>query len=136
MKDPTRGQAVLDKIWTNMSLVYAKPIILFELGTSDHNMFFIKPNNESIIDTGSIVCVTIRCMNSDNKARFAEMLRAVKWENLFRMKSCNEQYICHKLESGCTSRQWFVVKRRFYVGESYMLYNLYKKETPKRYINL
>ena len=38
------------KIWTDMSLVYAKPIILCELGTSDHNMAFIKPNNESIID--------------------------------------------------------------------------------------
>ena len=71
---------------------YAKLIILSELGTSDHNMFFIKPNNESIIDTGSIVRVTIRCMNSDNKARFAEMLGAVKWETMFRMKSCNEQY--------------------------------------------
>ena len=89
VKDPTRGQAVLDKIWTNMSLVYAKPIILSELGTSDHNMVFIKPNNESIIDTGSIVRVTVRCMNSDNKAKFAEMLQAVKWETMFRMKSCS-----------------------------------------------
>ena len=44
--------------------------------------------------------------------------------------------VCHKLESGCTSRTWFVVKRGFYVGESFMLYNLYKKETPKRYNNL
>ena len=76
--------------------MYAKPIILSELATSDHNMFFIKPNNESIIGTGSIVRVTIRCMNSDNKARFAEMLRAVKWETMFRMKSCNEQYIFYE----------------------------------------
>ena len=96
VKDSTRGQAVLVKIWTNMSPVYAKPIILSELGTSDHNMVFIKPNNESIIDTCSIVRVTIRCMNSDNKARFAEMLRAVKWETMFRMKSCNEQYIFYE----------------------------------------
>ena len=59
-------------------------------------MVFIKPNNESIMDTGSIVRVTIKCTNSDNKARFAKMLRAVKWETMFRMKSRNEQYIFYE----------------------------------------
>ena len=34
----TRGNAVLDKIWTNMDNVYMSPVTLSELGTSYHNM--------------------------------------------------------------------------------------------------
>ena len=34
----TRGNAVLDKIWTNMDKLYISPITLSELGKSDHNM--------------------------------------------------------------------------------------------------
>ena len=38
-----RGNAVLDKIWTNMDNVYMSPVTLSELGTSDHNMVLLKP---------------------------------------------------------------------------------------------
>ena len=39
----TRGQAILDKIRTNMNMVYSKPVTVAELGTSDHNMVLLKP---------------------------------------------------------------------------------------------
>ena len=35
---------------------------------------------------------TIRCMSSDNRAKFSAMLSAVRWETMFRMRSCEEQF--------------------------------------------
>ena len=48
---PTRGNNILDKVFTNISMYYAEPAILPPIGKSDHNCIFIhsKPN---IIDTG------------------------------------------------------------------------------------
>ena len=37
----TRGNAVLDKIWTNMDKLYMSPITLSDLGKSDHNMVLL-----------------------------------------------------------------------------------------------
>ena len=39
VKVATRGQAILDKIWTNVNMVYYKPVTVAELGTSDHNIY-------------------------------------------------------------------------------------------------
>ena len=36
VKKATRNKAILDKIWTNMAPVYEVPVVLDELGTSDH----------------------------------------------------------------------------------------------------
>ena len=48
----TRGNAVLDKIWTNMDNVYMSPVTLSELGTSDHNMVLLKPGSRLHRRTG------------------------------------------------------------------------------------
>ena len=40
----TRGQATLDKIWTNMVEVYTPPVTISELGTSDHSMVLWNQN--------------------------------------------------------------------------------------------
>ena len=37
----TRNGAILDKIWSNMSPVYAHPAVLSELGSSDHRMVLL-----------------------------------------------------------------------------------------------
>ena len=37
VKVANRGQAILDTVWTNMNMVYSKPVTVAELGTSDHN---------------------------------------------------------------------------------------------------
>ena len=36
----TRGQATLDKIWTNMNGFYSTPVSISELGSSDHCMVY------------------------------------------------------------------------------------------------
>ena len=56
----TRGNAVLDKIWTNMDKLYMSPITLSELGKSDHNMVLLKPGGSLPCSTGSVMRVTTR----------------------------------------------------------------------------
>ena len=34
----TRGDAILDQFWTNMTELYQSPVSISELGKSDHNM--------------------------------------------------------------------------------------------------
>ena len=55
----TRGNAVLDNIWTNMENVYMSPVTLSELGTSDHNVVLLKPGSSLPRSTGSVMRVTI-----------------------------------------------------------------------------
>ena len=81
----TRGQAILDKIWTNMEEVYTPPVIISELGSSDHNMVLLKPKAKSSVDTGSVTRIAVRCMGPTEKAIFNMALSAIKWEPLFRM---------------------------------------------------
>ena len=56
----TRGNAVLDKIWTNMDKLYMSPITLSELGKSDHNMVLLKTGGSLPCSTGSVTRVTPR----------------------------------------------------------------------------
>ena len=86
----TRGNAVLDKIWTNMDNVYMSPVTLSELGTSDHNMVLLKPGSRLPRSTGSVMRVTIRAMGENEKALFDRALSAVSWEPLFRLDTFNK----------------------------------------------
>ena len=88
----TRGQAILDKIWTNMEEVYTPPVTISELGSSDHNMVLLKPKAKSSVDTGCVTRLTVRCMGPKEKATFNMALSAIKWEPLFRLDSCADQY--------------------------------------------
>ena len=88
----TRGNAVLDQIWTNMDKLYMSPITLSELGKSDHNMVLLKPGGSLPCSTGSVMRVTTRAMGENEKALFDRALSAVSWEPLFRLETCEEQY--------------------------------------------
>ena len=88
----TRGNAVLDKIWTNMDKVYMSPVTISELGTSDHSMVLLKPSSSLSCSTGSVMRVTIRAMGEIEKALFDRALSAVSWEPMFRLETCEEQY--------------------------------------------
>ena len=76
VEQPTRQQAILDKIWTNLSPVYDKPIVLSQLGTSDHNMVLFSPSSVPSLDTGHTVKITTKCMGRREKAAFASALRS------------------------------------------------------------
>ena len=58
----TRGQATLDKIWTNMNGFHSTPVSISELGTSDHYMVLWKPDRGSPDVRGNVTRVTVKCM--------------------------------------------------------------------------
>ena len=97
----TRGNAVLDKIWANMDNVYMSPVTLSELGTSDHNMVWLKPGSSLPGSNGSVMRVTIRAMDDNEKALFDRALSAVSWEPLFRLDTCEEQYAYYQTMIDC-----------------------------------
>ena len=97
VKVATGGQAILDKIWTNMNLVYSKPVTVAELGTSDHNMVLLKPSSKmTLVDTGNMTRMSVKSMGAKEKATFELALSLIKWEPLYRLDSCNEQYVYYQ----------------------------------------
>ena len=110
MNVSTRGNAVLDKIWTNMDNVYMSPVTLSELGTSDHNMVLLKPGSRLPRSTGSVMRVTIRAMGDNEKALFDRALSAVSWEPLFWLDTCEEQYAYYQTMIDCLMQICFPYK--------------------------
>ena len=88
----TLGQAILQKICTNVEEVNTPPVIIFELGSSDHNIVLLKPKAKKSVDTGCVTRLTVRCMGPNEIATFNIALSAIKWEFLFRLDSCADQY--------------------------------------------
>ena len=66
----TREQAILDKIWTNMNMVYSMPVTVAELGTSDHIMVLLKPSSKRTLDTGNSTRMSAKSMGAKEKATF------------------------------------------------------------------
>ena len=100
IKVATRGQAILDKIWTNMNMVYSKPLTVAELGTSDHNTVLLKPSSKITLDTDNMTGMHVKSMGTKEKATFELALLAldslIKWEPLYRLESCNDNYVYYQ----------------------------------------
>ena len=62
---PTRGLAILDKLWTNMYDMYEVPYVLSQLGTSGHNGILWKPIPGRCIELGKCKTVSIRCIGGE-----------------------------------------------------------------------
>ena len=86
-----RGQATLDKIWTNMNGFYSTPVSISELGTSDHCMVLWKPDRGSPDIRGNVTRVTVKCMGPSEKAAFAMGVASIRCEPLFRLTTCEEK---------------------------------------------
>ena len=92
----TRGQATLDKIWTNMNVFYSTPISISELGTSDHYMVLWKPCGRSPDIRGNVTRVTVKFMGPAEKASFAmglaksiciiKLLLIISWNIVFLLR--------------------------------------------------
>ena len=92
----TRGDAILDKFWTNMAELYSPPLSISELGKSDHNMILLQPMAHTGHDSGSVTRVTIKSMGVNEKAKFSKALSSVRWEPLFLLHTCEEKYNYYK----------------------------------------
>ena len=78
VKVATRGQAILDKIWTHMNMVYSKPVTVAELGTSDHNMVLLKPSSKRTLDTGNLTRMSVKSMGAKEKETFELAISLIK----------------------------------------------------------
>ncbi len=87
---PTRGNNTLDKVLTNMKDYYNTPVILPNIGKSDHSTVKVTPSCYRP-PTGSKVKVTTRVMGNNEKAFFAQEIQRVNWNPLLRLESCQEQ---------------------------------------------
>ena len=67
-------------------------------------MVLLKPEAKNSVDTGCETRLTVRCMGPKEKATISMALSTIKWESLFRLDSCADQYsyyqtvICNMME--------------------------------------
>ena len=95
----TRNGAILDKIWSIMSPVYAHPAVLSELGSFDHRMVLLVPSSYPTLDTGMIQNRVIGCMGATERMTFASALCRVRWEYMYAMDSCERHLIRQRQRS-------------------------------------
>ena len=50
-----------------MNMVYAKPVTVAELGTSDHNMVLLKPSSKITLATGNMTRMSVKSMGAKDK---------------------------------------------------------------------
>ena len=93
-----------------MNMVCSKPVTVAEMGTSDHNMVLLKPSSKMTVDTGNTTRISVKSMGAKEKATFELALSLIKWEPLYRLDSCNEQYVYYQTVIDKLIEIWFLSK--------------------------
>ena len=88
----TRNRAILDKMWSNVSLVYCCPTVLDGVGTSDHKMVLLVPSCFPTLDTGMVQSIVTRHMGNNERAMFTSALSHTRWEYMYTLPTCEEQF--------------------------------------------
>ena len=89
VQDPTRGNAILDLIFTNLSRYYNTPEILPGIGLSDHNSFIICPL--TIAKKHKAKKVLRRSIKPSMKASFGRWLSTINWSFVETLPNCKEK---------------------------------------------
>jgi hypothetical protein len=82
----TRGSAVLDKIYTNISDWYLPPTILPITAGSDHRTIMAVPVGGNV-KRGHDIAITVRSIDPNGKNLLAHALNNVNWSPLYHMTS-------------------------------------------------
>jgi hypothetical protein len=92
VRSPTRENAILDKIYTNLQDWYERPVVLPNIGNSDHRAVFMEPSYRDKIAAkrGEEVTVVVRSQDSNGKALLAQAIENVNWRPLYAMQTCDE----------------------------------------------
>jgi hypothetical protein len=88
VKTATRNFAILDKMWYNISPIYGLPLVIDELGTSDHKMVLLVPAWYPTLDIGMVQKIVIRRMDKTERAVFTSTLAQIRWEYLYTLPTC------------------------------------------------
>ena len=84
VKSATRGSAVLDKIYTSLEDLYEVPVVLPNIGSSDHNSVVLKPNHRPT-DRGDDVMVTVRSQDSNGRALLVQAIADTNLQDVVRV---------------------------------------------------
>jgi hypothetical protein len=87
VRDPTRGKAILDKIYTNLQSWYQTPIILPRIGNSDHNVIVFSPKGYSSHPHGKRIRVLTRSNDRNSKVLLEQALKNHNWSVMYRMNT-------------------------------------------------
>ena len=85
-----RGDATLDKIYTNMDKLYGQPHTSCPVGNADHNVVIREPLVDLKCITGHRQIVTTKIMGQNERVMFASDLKKIKWEDLYHLP-CEKQ---------------------------------------------
>ena len=89
IKSPTRGLAVLDKIYTSIQDWYEMPVILPNIGRSDHKAVIMTPRNRTT-DRGKDVTVAVHSQDTNGRALLGQAITNTDWTPLCRLERCDE----------------------------------------------
>jgi hypothetical protein len=88
----TRGNNILDKVFTNISKYYDTPNVIAPLGSSDHNSIVLNPFM-SHANSNSRSSGLVRDARPSNRRVVREKLCQVNWSPLYHLQSCDEQFL-------------------------------------------
>ena len=86
----TRGNAILDKIYTNIPSWFQTPIPFPPVSRSDHNTVCLQPAVDPPRPPRSVKVIYRRLVSPNRKSLLYNQLSHLNWTPLFRMSSCNE----------------------------------------------
>jgi len=89
-KAPTRGLAILDKIYTNGAHRFLPPVILPAIGKSDHSAVLLTPTADLPRPHGYYQSVVRRSSDSNDKALLHLAVKYHNWANFYSLTSCDE----------------------------------------------
>ena len=92
VKRPTRGTAILDKIFTNMYTLYRNPNILAPTSLSDHCTIIYEPNASLKYDKGRSLTLSVRTSKHLNKLSLVSAITEFDWTPLFLQFSCQTKF--------------------------------------------
>jgi hypothetical protein len=91
VSSPTRENATLDKLFTDMVCFYPVTVVGAAIGSSDHNSIISYPASSRPVRDNTAKTTTTRVMGHNEKVMFAHELQQQRWEPLYRLPTCTEQ---------------------------------------------
>ena len=89
---PTRGDRILDKMYTNMLEFYNSVSVQSPIGASDHNVVICRPQPTTMTQTPKFKTIEKRASGHNEKTLFVHALKNTDWSPIYNMSSCTDQY--------------------------------------------
>ncbi len=87
---PTRKEAILDKVYTDMSQYYMSDVIP-QIGKSDHRVVLFLPQISDSLEPPTKTYKLVRSSGANERSMFAHDLKQVRWDELYQMEDVNKQ---------------------------------------------